>query len=156
MRRECRSWSTALAFVLGCLLLLGSAGCSLPMDGETPDGRDGIRFSLVNTGESPLDCRLRFGHWVDRDLGALDAGRAIEFPVSQDTGDGALYVTREDGKRRMMIETIECWLDGDWLASFGQVDLAPARALRPRAIVARCRHPAEGGRVACEDLLLEG
>jgi len=114
------------------------------------DSADMVRVTLENSGNIAMRCQLRFGHWVDRDLGTLEAGRMIEFAVSQDEADGALFIMRSDGKRRMMIETIECWRKEDWEASFGNVDLAPARAARPKSIAARCAAPVAEGRVACE------
>ncbi len=140
------------AWGFGLLALTSCAGT-----GESLGARDrhGIAFNLANTGALALDCRLRFGHWVDRDLGRIDPGETVQFEVSQDGGDGALYVLREDGERRMMIETIQCGSGAKWLESFGQVDLAPARAGRPGAIAAGCAAPNDGGRVTCPPVRLE-
>ena len=88
-------------------------------------------LSLANTGAAPLHCRLMFGHWVEQDLGLIAPGGSIGLDISQAAKDGALYILRADGQRRMMIETIICGRDGDWMASYGQVDFAPARSARP-------------------------
>ena len=137
------------------LALLALAGCHASGEDSGRSDRDAIRLRLVNEGASPLDCRLRFGHWIDRDLGTIAGGEGIEFPVSQQGSDGAFYVLRDDGNRRMMIETIECWRDQQWQASFAQVDFAPARARRPEAMVAACALPPQGGRVVCQDVRIE-
>jgi hypothetical protein len=108
-----------------------------------------VTLSLANAGTEPLRCRLMFGHWVDRDLGALAPGAATDVAMTQAARDGALYVLRADGERKMMIETIQCAQSGDWMASFGQVDFAPVRSRRAQAIEASCAAPADGGRVAC-------
>ena len=63
--------------------------------------------------------------------------------------DGALYVMRADGERKMMIETIQCAQSGDWMANFGQVDFAPIRSRRVQAIEASCAAPMGGGRTTC-------
>ena len=103
-------------------------------------------LSLANAGPSLLRCRLMFGHWVDRDLGALAPGAATELAMTQAASDGALYVMRADGERKMMIETIQCAQSGDWMESFGQVDFAPIRSRRAQAIEASCAAPVGGGR----------
>lgn len=108
-----------------------------------------VILSLTNTGAEPLRCRLMFGHWVDRDLGELPPAAATEIAMSQAAGDGALYVMRSDGARKMMIETIQCAQPGKWMQSFGQVDFAPIRSRRARTIEASCAAPVQEGRVAC-------
>jgi hypothetical protein len=90
-----------------------------------------------------------FGHWVDRDLGRLAPGEGVDIAITQQDSDGALFVLRDDGARRMMIETINCGRDGQWMETFGQVDLAPARAARAGRINAACTAPNNAGRVAC-------
>jgi len=69
--------------------------------------------------------------------------------MTQAAADGALYILRSDGERKMMIETIQCAQSGNWMQSFGQVDFAPVRSRRVRAIEASCAAPAGEGRVAC-------
>jgi hypothetical protein len=108
-----------------------------------------VTLALRNAGSLPLRCRLMFGHWVDRDLGELAPGAATDLAMTQAAGDGALYVMRSDGERKMMIETIQCAQAGDWMQSFGQVDLAPIRSRRAHAVDASCAAPTDKGRVAC-------
>src|SRR5512134_1351279 len=100
--------------ILLCLGLLSS--CAM-------DAQDrSATLSLANAGNEPLHCRLIFGHWVERDLGTLAPGAATEVAMTQAARDGALYVLRADGQRKMMIETIQCAQSGDWMETFGQVD----------------------------------
>ena len=69
--------------------------------------------------------------------------------MTQAVVDGALYVMRNDGERKMMIETIQCALPDRWMGTFGQVDFAPIRSRRVHAIEASCAAPAGEGRAAC-------
>jgi hypothetical protein len=108
-----------------------------------------VTLALANTGSEPLRCRLMFGHWVDRDLGALAPGASTTLAMTQAASDGALYIMRADGERKMMIETIQCAPSGNWMETFGQVDFAPIRSRRARAIEASCAAPAGGGRTIC-------
>lgn len=108
-----------------------------------------VTLSLANAGTEPLRCRLMFGHWVDRDLGALASGASTALSMTQAANDGALYILRADGERKMMIETIQCAQSGDWMESFGQVDFAPIRSRRAQAIEASCAAPMGGGRTTC-------
>src|SRR5882757_7490303 len=131
--------------MLVLVLLCGGTACA-----DQPAAEDrALRLSLANRGAVPLHCRLMFGHWVEQDLGPIAPGGAVDLAISQAGKDGALYILRADGQRRMMIETIICGRDGDWMASYGQVDFAPARSARPARIAASCALPATGGRVAC-------
>ena len=130
--------------------LCGGAACA-----DQPPAEDrALRLSLANTGVAPLHCRLMFGHWVEEDLGLIVPGGSIGLDISQAAKDGALYILRADGQRRMMIETIICGRDGDWMASYGQVDFAPARSARPARIEAGCALPEDRGRVVCPPLRL--
>jgi hypothetical protein len=132
-------------------LLCGGAACA-----DQPAAEDrALRLSLANAGAAPLHCRLMFGHWVEQDLGRIVPGGSIGLDISQAAGDGALYILRADGQRRMMIETILCGRDGDWIASYGQVDFAPARSARPAGIEASCALPGDSGRVVCLPVRLE-
>ncbi|HEV8390488.1 MAG TPA: hypothetical protein VGQ35_11630 [Dongiaceae bacterium] len=108
-----------------------------------------VALALSNAGTEPLHCRLMFGHWVDRDLGELAPGASAALAMTQASADGALYVMRSDGQRKMMIETIQCARSGSWQQSFGQVDFAPIRSRRVHAIEASCAAPTGAGRVAC-------
>jgi hypothetical protein len=128
--------------ILLCLGLLSS--CAL-------DARDRpVTLALANAGPEPLRCRLMFGHWVDRDLGTLAPGAATELTMTQAARDGALYVMRADGARKMMVETIQCAPSGNWMETFGQVDFAPIRSRRAHAIEASCAAPVGGGRTICQ------
>jgi hypothetical protein len=108
-----------------------------------------VTLSLTNAGTRPLRCHVMFGHWVDRDLGELAPGASTNLAMMQAAEDGALYVMRSDGERKMMIETIQCAESGNWMESFGQVDLAPIRSRRAPAVEASCAAPAGEGRVGC-------
>lgn len=108
-----------------------------------------VTLALANAGTQPLRCRLMFGHWVDRDLGALAPGASTTLAMTQAASDGALYILRADGERKMMVETIQCAPSGDWMQTFGQVDFAPIRSRRAQAIEASCAAPAGGGRTIC-------
>jgi hypothetical protein len=119
---------TRSSIVILCIALL-----SCTSDPSAP-GDQPVTLSLSNAGTKPLLCRLMFGHWVDRDLGTLAPGDSTGLAMTQ-------------GK--MMIETIQCAQSGDWMRSFGQVDFAPVRSRRVRAIEASCAAPAGEGRVAC-------
>lgn len=127
-----------------CAALLSSCAADQSARQDQP-----VAMTLTNAGPEPLHCRLMFGHWVDRDLGALAPGAATSLMMMQADADGALYIMRSDGQRRMMIETIQCAQSGNWLESFGQVDFAPIRSRRVRAIGASCAAPTGEGRVAC-------
>ncbi len=108
-----------------------------------------VTLALSNAGDEPLHCRVIFGHWVERDLGTLAPSAATEVAMTQAARDGALYVMRADGQRKMMIETIQCAQSGDWMETFGQVDFAPIRSRRAAAIEASCAAPVGGGRTTC-------
>jgi hypothetical protein len=124
--------------------------CAALLSSCVADAQDRpVTLALSNAGHEPLRCRLMFGHWVDRDLGALAPGAATGIDMTQAARDGALYVMRADGGRKMMIETIRCAQSGDWMANFGQVDFAPIRSRRAEAIEASCAAPVGGGRTLC-------
>ena len=126
------------------LLMLAVTACTNDISADRP-----VTLRLTNSGAETMSCRLMFGHWVDRDLGRLAPGESVDIAITQQGSDGALFVLRDDGARRMMIETINCGRDGDWLGTFGQVDLAPARAARAAGIDAACAAPNGAGRVVC-------
>jgi len=113
-----------------------------------------VTVNLHNDGARPMQCRIQFGHWVDRDLGVLAPAAVTTFQIQQQPKDGALYVERDDGQRRMMIETIYCHAPNDLQATVGQVDLAPARAARTREINASCVLP-EIGHAQCRPIALK-
>ncbi|HVR68115.1 MAG TPA: hypothetical protein VMT98_15820 [Verrucomicrobiae bacterium] len=124
--------------------MLAVTACTNDISADRP-----VTLRLTNSGAETMSCRLMFGHWVDRDLGRFAPGEGVDIAITQQGSDGALFVLREDGARRMMIETINCGRDGDWLGTFGQVDLAPARAARAAGIDAACAAPNGAGRVVC-------
>ena len=130
-------------FILLCLCVGLLSSC-------VSDAQDRpVTLELANAGTEPLRCRLMFGHWVDRDLGVLAPGAATDIAMTQATSDGALYILRADGERKMMIETIQCAQSGDWMENFGQVDFAPIRSRRAQAIEASCAALVGGGRTIC-------
>ncbi len=129
--------------ILLCLCLGLLSSCT-----SDPQDRP-VSLALANAGTEPLRCRLMFGHWVDRDLGAIAPGAETELAMTQAADDGALYILRADGERRMMIETIQCAQPGDWMRNVGQVDFAPIRSRRAQAIEASCAAPVGGGRTIC-------
>jgi len=135
--------------LLAGVLVLLVAGCSATTETSDPT----LRIRISNARPGTLQCRMMFGHWVDRDLGTaeMDAGNGggISVEVQQQAKDGALYVMRDDGERRMMLENIFCARDGDWQATVGQIDLAAVRTERPREVWVSCGLPEDGGRVAC-------
>ncbi|WP_395019077.1 hypothetical protein [Dongia sp.] len=128
-------------------LLAGCAG------GVTESGDPKVMIQIANAGAEPLQCRMIFGHWVERDLGLAEIGDGgaedIFVTVSQQPQDGALYVMRPDGARRMMLENIFCARPNDWQATVGQIDLASVRMARPATVEVRCALPQNGGRVTC-------
>jgi hypothetical protein len=128
--------------LLGALLL---AGCAATLSAD-PE----VRIRIANAGTQPLQCRVMFGHWVDRDLGIVAANEA-SVTVQQQPKDGALYVLRDDGQRLMMVENIYCAEPDNWQATVGQVDLAVVRRERPNEVSVRCALPASGGRVTCSE-----
>lgn len=137
------SFGSSGRIVLSALLLSSCVGnCSVSDDRA-------LGMSLTNTGIEPLRCRLMYGHWVDRDLGELAPGASVALAMTQSATDGALYVMRADGQRKMMIETIHCDRGGAWMKSFGQVDFAPMRSVRAREVTASCAAPKDGSRVTC-------
>lgn len=136
-----------LSLLLAAALLAACAGEARP----TADPEVLIRIS--NARAEPLHCRLIYGHWVERDLGlvAIGGGTAtgIAVTVRQQPEDGALYVLRDDGQRRMMVENIFCAEENNWQATVGQIDLSVVRQARPREVWVSCALPEDGSRVAC-------
>jgi hypothetical protein len=138
--------------VLALLAALVVAGCA---GGVMKSADPEVTIRISNARAEPLRCRMMFGHWVDRDLGIATIGggtsTGISVTVQQQPGDGALYIMRDDGKRRMMVENIFCARPDDWQASVGQVDLAVVRTARPKEVWISCALPEGGGRVACAE-----
>ncbi|MDQ7247601.1 hypothetical protein [Dongia sedimenti] len=136
-----------ILFVLAAAVM--AAGCAGAASKSDPE----VRIRISNAGAEPLQCRMMFGHWVDRDLGAATRGggtaTGIAVTVQQQPKDGALFVMRDDGERRMMLENILCARPNDWQATVGQIDLAVVRTARPKEVWVSCALPETGGRVAC-------
>jgi len=120
------------------------AGCATAASSDPT-----VAVNLHNDGATPMQCRIQFGHWVDRDLGVLAPAASTRFTIQQQPKDGALYVERDDGQRRMMIETIYCHAPDDLQATVGQVDLSIVRAARAGAVSVACVLPATG-HVICD------
>jgi hypothetical protein len=137
-----------LFLFLAAVLLV--AGCS---SGSTDSDDQRVLIQISNAGAEPLRCRLMFGHWVDRDLGLArngdGASEDIFVLVRQQPEDGALYIMRDDGQRRMMVENIFCARPNDWQATVGQIDLASVRTATPASVHVNCALPENGGRVIC-------
>jgi hypothetical protein len=134
------------------LLAVLLAGCA----GDAAQSNDPeVLIRISNTGAEPLQCRMMFGHWVDRDLGVAmnggDTATGILVAVQQQAKDGALYIMRDDGERRMMVENIFCARPEDWQATVGQIDLAVLRSARPKQVWVSCALPETGGRVVCAE-----
>ena len=133
---------------LGAALL--AAGCALRV---TDAANHEVLIRISNARAEPLQCRMMFGHWVDRDLGVATIGSGTETEISvtvqQQPEDGALYIMRDDGQRRMMVENIFCAREGDWQATVGQMDLSVVRAARPKQVWVSCALPETGGPVVC-------
>jgi hypothetical protein len=137
--------------LLACVALaLLAAGCA---GGSTQSSDPEVLIRISNARAEPLQCRMMFGHWVDRDLGVATIGggtaTGIAVKVQQQPEDGALYIMRDDGARRMMLENIFCARPDDWQATVGQIDLAAVRTARPKEVWVSCALPQSGGRVAC-------
>ena len=133
----------ALAFLLG--------GCATVASTDDPH----VHLELANDGAVPLRCKLIFCHWTERDFGVLAPGATATLDIQQQPKDGALYILRSDGQRRMMIENLFCGEVGAWQRTMGQVDFAPARSVRARALQASCGAPGPEGKVACAPLALQ-
>jgi hypothetical protein len=123
-------------------LLLASCAAT-----QSPDPE--VQIRIANAGTAPLQCRVMFGHWVDRDLGIVTAN-PVSVTLQQQPKDGALYVMRDDGQRLMMVENIYCAQPDNWQATVGQMDLAIVRRERPKEVSVSCALPA-AGRVTCTE-----
>lgn len=133
---------------LTAALVLLVAGCASAAP-EDPT----VLIRISNSRPEPLQCRMAFGHWVDRDLGIAEMGAgnsgAIKVKVQQQPQDGALYIMRSDGQRRMMIENIFCARVDHWQVTVGQIDLAVVRQKHPSEVWVSCGLPEDGGHVVC-------
>lgn len=129
--------------LLPLLISLCVAACAMAPQDRT------ITFRLTNVGTEPLRCKIIFGHWVERDLGDVAPGAALDIAARQAATDRALYINRYDNKRRMMIENIVCGRATNWRDTLGQIDLTKARQKVIRHLEATCAAPQEAGRVTC-------
>jgi hypothetical protein len=129
-----------------CLLL---GACATASAGDPT-----VAVSLRNDGARPMQCRIQFGHWTARDLGVLAPGVSTRFEIQQQPKDGALYIERDDGQRKMMIENDFCHAPEDQQATVGQVDLTPARSARASEIDAGCALP-QTGHAQCSAIVLK-
>jgi hypothetical protein len=139
-----------LAWVLGAMGQLSACVSHAPMPAQDST----VTIRLQNAGAGAMQCQVMFGHWVDRDLGILAPGDGVSIAVQQQRRDGALYIMRDDGQRRMMIQTIVCGRNGDWQATANQLDLEGIRTARPVEAVASCALPA-AGHVHCSQPVLK-
>ena len=133
----------AVLLLCTCLLLAACAGDA------TQSSDPAMRIRITNAGMAPLQCQMKFGHWVDRDLGTVTMSE-VSVTVQQQPQDGALYIMRDDGQRRMMVENIFCAQKDNWQATVGQIDLAVVRQERPKEVSVSCALP-ESGRVTCTE-----
>lgn len=131
-------------------VLAGVAACAQAPSGN-PD--HGVALRLTNAGSEPMRCSIAFGHWVYRDLGVLIPGATQEVAVIQAARDGALYINRSDGARKMMIENVFCGRTDGTTDGRGQIDLAVARSRRVVAIEAQCAVKADGAVTVCQNSL---
>ena len=139
---------TRVFWTLALLTLIPACTATAP-----PRADPAISIRLANAGPRPMRCEIMFGHWVDRDLGIVQPGAVTGF-IAQQQADGALYIERADGQRRLMIENVFCGAENNWQATVGEIDLARARVMRPHAVEARCVLPI-GGRVNCAPPVLK-
>ncbi len=108
-----------------------------------------LAVSLHNSGAVPLRCQLIFGHWVERGLGDVAPGAAVQLDLMRAAEDGGIYVMRPDGKKKMMVENVICGRADNWQPTLGQLDFTPLRQRAAPAATAHCAAPSDGGRVAC-------
>ena len=139
--------------LIALMAAFGLGGCAQSMSVPVVDPT--VHVTLVNDGPSPLACRIMFGHWVNRALGIVAPGRETGFDIQQVPKDGALYIMRSDGQRRMMIQNLYCAAVGGPQSTEQQVDLAPARGSRPSAILARCALRPGARQVECAPAILK-
>ncbi len=122
------------ALPLAAALLLAAA----PMLAPARAGPAAVTVEIRNDGPAPLRCQLVLGHWVTRGLPVLAPGAVAAFALNRKTEDGALYLMREDGRRRMMVEALVCGDDKRWGESRATVPLDPLRQGAGRRLFAAC------------------
>ena len=138
--RSARGPAIAALFLIAGLF--GTSGCT-PAPIEPQD--DAVTIHIRNDGTLALRCVPLLGHWMSRDLGAIDPGSAQALAMTRDARDGSLFVLSADG-RRMMIENLVCGAVDAWAETLGQVPLTSVREGGAPALWTSCR---AAGRVVC-------
>jgi hypothetical protein len=137
-----RTRGAAIAALLLIAGLFGASGCA-PAPVQPQD--DAVTIRIRNDGARALRCVLLLGHWMSRDLGAIDPGAAQALAMTRDARDGSLFILSADG-HRMMIENLVCGSADAWAETLGQVPLTSARESGAPALWTSCR---AAGRVVC-------
>lgn len=130
---------------LPAIILLPILAACAAMPADRP-----VNLQLTNTGAEALSCKIIYGHWVERELGALAPGTTFDIALRQQASDHALFVNRDDMARRMMIENIVCGRLENWRETTGQIDLTRPRQQSVAYLEATCAAPIGPGRVACD------
>src|SRR5262249_26333605 len=86
-----------------------------------------VTLELRNDAGAPIRCILMLGHWVTQGLPMLAPGRSTALSMNRQPEDGALYILRADGRRRMMVETLLCGEDSRWWETRAEISLMPLR-----------------------------
>jgi hypothetical protein len=105
----------------------------------------GVEIEIHNVGEAPMRCLLVLAHWVTIDVPIVPGGARRTVALRRQSGDGALFLPRADG-RRMMVENLLCGEDRRWWETRGEVPLLPLRKGAVGRLEATCRVDA---RVRC-------
>ncbi|MBX6321869.1 MAG: hypothetical protein IRY94_08580 [Rhodospirillaceae bacterium] len=98
-----------------------------------------VTVEIHNAGSTAMRCLLMLGHWVTRDLPLLAPGATTALAFDRQAEDGALYLLRDDGRRRMMVETLLCGADARWWETRAPVPLDALREGAGRRLAATCR-----------------
>lgn len=122
-----------MRLLLATALALGVALPALPLQAQTS-----VTLTLRNDGAAAVRCLLMLGHWVTQDVPVLAPGAATTLALLRQPEDGALYLLRADGRRRMMVETLVCGDDARWWETRSEVTLQPLREGAPH-LDAACR-----------------
>ena len=128
-RRRC-AWPAVLV-----LLVLALLGCT---DRRWPIADQDVRIAVANDGAEPLRCTILFGHWVEQDAGTVAPGDVLDVPMRRQASDGALYVSRYDG-RKMMVENLVCGPLEQWWERRSDIALLSVRAGTAQHFSAVCR-----------------
>ncbi len=110
-----------------------------------------VNLQLSNDGDAALQCKIVYGHWVERDLGTLAAGTTFDIAMRQQEGRSCpLHSIATDMQRRMMIENIRLRArrpTGTPPPARSTWHATRARAMSP-ILKPLCAAPAGPGRVA--------